>query len=501
MSPFRGLQARLMASFLVIAVVALAIASAVFVVIRRGDQERHALDRVVASSPAIYAQFISGAMHQGASLEEIAGEAASQHDVRVLLVDPSGLVTADSSDELVGSRLGVPAAPVNSSQQNPGPRILRQPAAAPYQSWRPADGTPGDGLVLVTSNFPRVRSGPGGEPAFARDEGFAIVLAVSEQTVTRAWLDLMPGLGLAALIALPFAALLSIVVARYITRPLHDLTLATMRVAEGTFDVEVDTGRGDEVGRLARAFSEMARRVGETQSQMRRLLADVSHDLKTPLTSVLGFSQALRDGRAATPEEARRMGAIIHDEASRLNARLQDVLLLSELDAGRAILDRSEVDLGRLVGAVADRVAQGFGERGITLHQVLPPGLIVEGDIPKLERALENLLDNARKFTPEGGEAAIACEARGPSAVVTVRNTAPGIDPGEVERLFDRFYRRDGARGSTNGSGLGLAIARDLVELHGGTLAAAIEGDEIVFTLALPATHPQPAAPGRAPAL
>ncbi|MBI5948730.1 MAG: HAMP domain-containing histidine kinase [Chloroflexi bacterium] len=494
MNPFRGLQARLMAAFLAIVVVALVVSSGVFVVIRRGDQERHALDRVVASSPAIYAQFISGAMHQGDSLQEIADAAASHHDVRVLVVNPSGLVEADSGGDLVGSRIDVPPAPANGPAPNNGPRILGQPATPPYQSWRPADGTPGDGLILVTSNFPRVRSGPGGEPAFARDEGFAIVLAVSEQTVTRAWLDLMPGLGLAALIALPVAALLAIVVARYIIRPLHDLTLATMRVAEGTFDVEVATGRRDEVGRLARAFSEMTRRVGETQSQMRRLLADVSHDLKTPLTSVLGFSQALRDGRATTPEEAQRMGAIIHDEASRLTARLQDVLLLSELDAGRAILDRSEVDLGRLAAAVAARFAQGFADRGITLHQDLPPGITVDGDVPKLERALENLLDNARKFAPEGGEATISCEARGPLAVVVVRNAAPGIDPGEVERLFDRFYRRDGSRTGTNGSGLGLAIARDLVELHGGTLTGATDGDGIAFTLALPAAAPHPEA-------
>ena len=118
-------------------------------------------------------------------------------------------------------------------------------------------------------------------------------------------------------------------------------------MASGNFDVEVPAGREDEIGRLAQAFSTMAERVGQAQAQMRALVANVSHDMKTPLTSVLGFSQALRD-ETATEAETRRMAAIIHEEAERLNARLNDLLYLAELESGQVLLREDEVDVREL---------------------------------------------------------------------------------------------------------------------------------------------------------
>jgi signal transduction histidine kinase len=317
-----------------------------------------------------------------------------------------------------------------------------------------------------------------------------MILAVPDSTIRGAWRELLPALIVAAAIALPIAAALAMLVAAYVTRPLHQLTVASQRMAGGDFDVQVNVDRSDEVGRLARTFSTMAERVGETHTQMRQLVANVSHDLKTPLTSILGFSQALRDGRSQDEPDAQRMGGVIYDEASRLSQRLNDLLYLSEIESGQALIERADVDIERLVRAAVARIEGDVAARDVTLGVELAPDIAVSADGPKLERAIENLLDNARKYTPADGEITVRTySGEAPARVcIEVANTARGVSEEDLPRLFERFYRLDGARGQrgADGSGLGLAIARDLVELHGGTIDAALDGGRLVFTITLP---------------
>ena len=474
-----SLQSKLIFAFVAVVMVALLLASAVFVFVRRGDQERHELDRVLASSPAIFVRFsiLEERAVRRAQVAAFVDEAAEGFDVRILLVDRRlGEVIADSEDVLTGQRLVLPR---ELSVSEPG-------HFPPYISWEPEKGTPGSGLVLVAPAMERFG------PLFPRqNQQFRLLLAVPESTIAGAWQGLLPALGVAAAIALPIAALLAVIVARYITRPLQQLTIASQRMAEGTFDVQVSVDRRDEVGRLAAAFSSMAVRVGEAHEQMRALVTNVSHDLKTPLTSILGFSQSLRDRSDVDSAEAQRVGTVIHDEALRLNARLNDLLYLSELESGQAILERDEIDLHKLVTDVARRIEAA--SPGLRLSADLANDLTVRADGAKLERALENLLDNARKYTPPGVEVSVRTFAEAGDAVIEVRNRAPEMSSEELPRLFERFYRRDQARGgrdqtlrAPSGSGLGLPIARDRIELHGGTLAASLSGGEIVFTIRLP---------------
>ncbi|MCH7840875.1 MAG: SMP-30/gluconolactonase/LRE family protein [Planctomycetes bacterium] len=185
-----------------------------------------------------------------------------------------------------------------------------------------------------------------------------------------------------------------------------------------------------------------------------------------------------------------RMGGVIHEEASRLATRLNDLLYLSELDSGQALLQREEIDLRRLIEGVVARIEPEVTARGATLHVDLADGVTVSADGPKLERALENLLDNARKYTPADGEIRVRSymEEGSPDYVcVEVANAAPDFSPEELPRLFERFYRSDRTRAGagTSGSGLGLPIARDLIELHGGTLEASLRDREISFTIRL----------------
>ena len=166
---------------------------------------------------------------------------------------------------------------------------------------RPAEPVPW--TVATTGNVgvppPPHNFGTAGMP-------YQVVLAVPSRDITEAWLSALPGVGIAGGIALPFAILAAVIIARQVARPIHELTLASEAMAQGDFDQRVEVARDDEVGRLAQAFSTMAQRVGERDVQMRALVANVSHDLKTPMTSIMGYAQALQDG-LIEPERVRHV--------------------------------------------------------------------------------------------------------------------------------------------------------------------------------------------------
>ena len=487
---FASLQWRLIASFAGLTVVALLAAGAIFVYLSRGDEEDHELSQVASKAPVVGAEFVVR-QFQGESeqdLKAFVNDAATRYGVRIILTDEAQLVIADSEHSLEGQELQVQPEPVTTHR---GP-------LEPYAVLRPPEGTPGSSLLLVAPTLRGPRGLMMGERerapvvgaarAPSTSAGYSLYIGVPRQTITRAWLGLLPALGIASAVALPLAVALAVALARYITRPLEQLTVATNRMAAGTFDVNIAVKRHDEVGQLAQAFTDMAGRVGQAHMDMRALVANVSHDLKTPLTSILGFAQALRSG-PASPEEGQRMGEVIHEEATRLAARLEDLLYISELDSGRAVLDRDEIEVARLVNQGLGRVEADLRARGVTVQRDLAPGLTVSADGPKLERALENLLENARKFTPDHGSLRVATRSEPGRVCLDVANTNPGIEPAELTHLFERFYRSDRARsGRGNGTGLGLSIARDIVALHGGTLDAALAGGEIVFRVRLPAS-------------
>lgn len=502
MNPLHSLQAKLVAAFVLVTVVALALAAGLFVALRRDDQEQRELDRVALAAPPIFGQFTL--VTSGRSGFDAAGfvrTTARQYDVRVLLLDPAGDVAVDSDGGLEGKHIDLPAEPQGQA---------RLPRERAYVTWTPPGSAPAGGLTLVTANLPRFRFGeivpdgggrPPGSPLVAgpgpnaaNSQGYSLVLGVPESTITNAWLRLLPGLAVAAAIALAVAVALGVFVARYVTRPLGRLTVAAQKVAGGTFTFDVDVRREDEVGRLGRAFSTMAQRVGATQSEMRSLVANVSHDLKTPLTSILGFSRALSSGAAADLEESRRMGGIIHDEAGRLAHRLEDLLYLSELDAGEAELSLDEVDLGALVRSVAARLFTAETPGGLTVAVECPGGLSVTADGPRLERALENLVDNARKFSPPGAGVLVRVNAAPApfAATITVENPAPALDAEEVPLLMRRFYRRDRNRSGSAGSGLGLPIAQDIARLHGGELSVEVHDGRFAAIIRLPGHPPAP---------
>jgi signal transduction histidine kinase len=492
----RTLHGKLIAASVLLVIGALVLASGVFVALTHGKEKQRALDHTTATAPEIHAEFLRHLLsgESEAQLKDYVTEAAKENDVRIVMFDYSGLVVEDTAGDLEGKQLELPVDSVAVGR--------RGVSTASSETWHMTDAS-GGSLTLVAP-FPalivggqRISISPGDQPPPDIPSGgmlvpaYRIAMAVSEGTIARAWLDLLPWLALAAVIALPFAIGSAIVIARNVTRPLSKLTVAADQMAQGTFDIDVATDRRDEVGQLSRAFSVMATNVGEAHMQMRALVANVSHDMRTPLTSILGFAQALRGGVIKGEAESKHAGDVIYDEVTKLSERLNDLLLLSEIEAGQALLQREDVDVSGLVESAVERI-RGVEDRGITLSRDLASGLRASADRSKLERAVENLLDNARKFTPAGGDMQVRAFAGGPeTACVEVSNTVTDIDADTLPKLFERFYRRDPARtGKSAGSGLGLPIARELVELHGGTLDAHLADGMLVFRLTIPRWQP-----------
>jgi signal transduction histidine kinase len=207
------------------------------------------------------------------------------------------------------------------------------------------------------------------------------------------------------------------------------------------------------------------------------------------MTSITGYAKALTDG-TADPEDVARIGAVIGEEAEHVNRLIDDLLYLGALDADESVQRRQDVALHELAARCVRRMEPLTSERGIAVTLDVPEGLVVRNaDGEKLERALTNIVENAVKFTPDGGDIAITGEGGDASstAVLSVQNTGAPIPDEDLPRLFDRFFRGDRARRTSEGNGLGLAITSEIVALHGGSVTAANVPGGVRFTIALPA--------------
>ncbi len=274
-------------------------------------------------------------------------------------------------------------------------------------------------------------------------------------------------------------ALLGLLLARGVTRPLAQLTQAATRMADGKYRQRVPVRTKDEVGRLAEAFNEMAaaleRDMGELRHQeslRRELAANVSHDLATPLTAIQGFTEALLDGVIQDERQREETLRVIGKEVVRLRRLVDDLSHLSRMESPRLMLDLAPLNLASLVDETLAVLQPEFEARGVSAHNLLDSRTpLVRADTDKLTQVLLNLLDNALRYTPSGGSISVSALAEAGKLRVLVRDTGTGIAPEHLQRIFDRFYRADVSRNmATGGSGLGLAIVKAIIEAHGGTV-------------------------------
>ena len=465
-----SIRARLWLSYAVLIVAALGVVTIVLVVflLRNPYVYRQTFVRLAAAE-----SMLLNAPQAAGRIDTV----AQAFDVRVLVLDSSGNIMQDS-------RAGAP------SLRTPPAVLNRRNLSALRDSagrlWffsraRQADGT----WLLVAAPRPKLL------PALA---------LLSD--------DLLSPLLQGGLIALLLSLVLAYVLARWIGNPLQRLVTAAHGVSlappgtssspgappaqSGAANIQQVPESGPrEVRELTQAFNAMLSRVESSHRSQRDFVANVSHELKTPLTSIQGFAQALLDGAADSSQARKQAAQVIYDEAGRMHRLAVDLLDLARLDSGTADMMTGEVDMAALLAGVVDKFRPLSVAAGVSLESTTKGDLPeVRGDGDRLAQVFTNLVDNALKFTPRGGGIQIRAARDGDELEVVIEDTGPGIRQEDLTHVFERFYQADGARagGETHGAGLGLAIAREIILAHGGRISVrSAEGKGAAFHVRLPA--------------
>lgn len=292
----------------------------------------------------------------------------------------------------------------------------------------------------------------------------------------------------AAVAAILIALGLGVFLARTLTRPVRELTAATRAMAQGDIEQQVPVRSRDELGELAAAFNQMSADLARANELRRQMTADIAHDLRTPLTVMAGYLEALRDGvLQPSPERFETM----HLEAQHLRRLVEDLRTLSLADAGELTLNRETVPPQMVLEQAAAAYGHQCEQQGIELKVDAAPNLPhISVDPGRMAQVLGNLVSNALRHTSAEGRISLVAVREANQVILAVQDTGAGISPDELPHVFDRFYRGSEAREGDGGeSGLGLAIARSIVELGGGTIVVESSlGQGTTFTIALPAS-------------
>jgi signal transduction histidine kinase len=300
----------------------------------------------------------------------------------------------------------------------------------------------------------------------------------------------------AALVGVFVAVILAVIITRSVASPLKKVAEAAAAVAKGNLEQRAPVRGPIEVRTVAQAFNHMTDEVTATQQAQRDFLANVTHDLRTPLTSIQGFSQAIMDGVASDPAAAQRAAGIINDEAGRMNRMVQELLDLARVEAGRFNMTKQQIKLDELLRGLGERLTPKAAAKNITLTVEVPSLPTVAGDGDRLIQVFTNMIDNAIKHTPAGGRIELIATTKDNGVLIKVRDTGEGIPADDLPHIFERFYQVDKSRQRKEGAGLGLTITKQIVEAHSGTLGVeSVEGLGTAFSVWFPAL-PMPEAGG-----
>ena len=399
-------------------------------------------------------------------LQALLARAAEYQNARILVLDAAARVRFDTEGTWAGEDLS---------------EVVRRGTLRPNHITGTFVAPSGGRWAFVGDIVP----GPGGERRtilFVSPQGRLLLLAWFVE-------NLMPPVARAGAVALVLSVLLALLISRSVAAPLRRVASAAQAIACGETGTRAPASGPQELRDLAQTFNSMADQVEASQQSQRDFVANVSHELKTPLTSIQGFSQALLDGTASGPEGTARAARVIHDEADRMRRMADELLILARFDAGQVAIARGPMELGPLLQRCVEKQATQAGASEVALALDLPESLTVTGDGDRLVQVFTNLLDNAVAHTPPGGTVTVGARRMGDDrgVEVTVTDTGEGIPSGALSRIFERFYQVDKARQRGRGAGLGLAITKEIVEAHGGTVTAeSVLGLGSRFTVRLP---------------
>jgi signal transduction histidine kinase len=291
---------------------------------------------------------------------------------------------------------------------------------------------------------------------------------------------------LSALGATAIALLLGALLARTLTRPIRELTVATRALAKGDLGQQVTVRTQDEMGELATSFNQMSADLAQSSQLRRQMAADIAHELRTPLSLILGYTESLSDSKLPATQET---FDIMHDEAQHLSRLIDDLRTLSLADAGELTLNRRPVDPQDLLERARLAHVAEAQRQEISIQLDAPSDLPeVQVDPGRIAQVLENLMSNALRYTRAGGQVTLSAAADGDTVALRVQDSGTGIAPEDLPYVFDRFYRAEKSRQRQGGeSGLGLAIAKSLVEAQDGSVSVeSVLGEGTTFTIALP---------------
>ena len=272
---------------------------------------------------------------------------------------------------------------------------------------------------------------------------------------------------------------------RRILASVRTLNSAAQHLGRGNLSQRVPTQSRDEIGQLARTFNTMAEGLENAERQRRNMTADVAHELRTPLSNIQGYVEAVRDGVLEPTSDTLDT---IHQQVSYLSRLVDDLRLVAETESGNFVLNRAPSSLGVVVRESVEAVRPRAEAKGVNVSLEIPPELpAFEFDRTRIGQVMGNLLENAIRHTPSGGNVTVSAQVEQSRASVAVADGGEGIPREALGHVFERFYRVDPSRArTTGGAGLGLTIAEQLVEAHGGSIRAeskAGHGSRFIFDL------------------
>ena len=449
---------RLFLSFLLVIVVAVGVVA--FFVSRTASNEveqyeTQTLNVRIGRVGALLARYYIE-QHGWAGVEPVVDQIGRLYSQRVVVVDQQGLVVADSHGMMP---VGEPG------EFEPADRPI------PIMAGQASFGT----LVVLPQGPPPPPPGD---------------IAADEASVSSLSGSINRYLLWGGLLGVVVAALLTLLLSRRILSPVESLAQAARGLSRGDFSQRVDVRSKDEFGELAKTFNSMAQDLERTEQLRRNLVADVAHELRTPLSNIQGHLEAIRDG--LLPAEPATFDSI-YEEVLLLARLVEDLQELTLAEAGQLALLRQSADVAEIARRAVAAAQPPAEAKGLTLEAELPAQqATAEVDPERIGQVLRNLLSNAITHTSEGGRITVDLKDTGDELHISVADTGAGIPPEDLPYVFERFYRADRSRvRATGGAGLGLTIAKQLVEAHGGVIGVESEvGNGSRFTFTLPKKAP-----------
>lgn len=332
-------------------------------------------------------------------------------------------------------------------------------------------------------------------PITVKDQAIAVVCATQPivSAITPYVVSILRMFGLASLLSLALSVVMLYYMIYRFTKPLRQMSAATKSYAAGDFSYRVDIKGHDELAELAEGFNAMAKDLATLESSRRSFVANVSHELKTPMTTIGGFIDGILDG-TIEKDKTEHYLHIVSDEVRRLSRLVTSMLNMSKIEAGELSLKPKRFDISELLFKTFLAFEQLIEKKAIDVRGLEQLQMLqISADEDMINQVIYNLVDNAVKFTPPGGVIEAAAYSDAENAVVRIRNSGDGISSEEIGKIFERFYKVDKSRSfDTRGAGLGLYIVKSIVELHGGKVSVrSTQGQYTEFAFTLPLKLPQ----------